>query len=51
MLTSEEDRRMVNDLQEQVSVLTNKVKVYKRQVEEAVSTYALSAQIDALSLI
>lgn len=37
MVSSEEDRRMVIDLTEQVAMLTQKIKLYKRQVEEAVS--------------
>lgn len=36
-MASEEDRRMVIELGEQVSMLMQKIKVYKRQVEEAVS--------------
>ena len=37
MVQSDEDRRMITDLTEQVAMLTQKIKVYKRQVEEAVS--------------
>lgn len=37
MVSSEEDRRQVIDLTEQVAMLNQKIKVYKRQVEEAVS--------------
>jgi len=35
MVQSDEDRRMITDLTEQVAMLTQKIKVYKRQVEEA----------------
>lgn len=43
MVSCEEDKRMVQDLSDQVAILTQKIKVYKRQVEEAVSEfYSLS---------
>jgi len=35
MVQCDEDRRMITDLTEQVAMLTQKIKVYKRQVEEA----------------
>lgn len=41
MMSSEEDRRLVIELNEQVSTLNQKIKLYKRQVEEAVSSHIL----------
>lgn len=49
MVQSDEDRRMITDLTEQVAMLTQKIKVYKRQVEEAVSV--LTLKFELLNLI